>query len=77
MFYLKEFLSLDLVCVLLSSSESFQRILLQQLQTESNFVGVVFPQRTAWLLPVRLIDTCADFTRRFNQSIRVSILSLQ
>lgn len=32
-FYLKEFVSFHLVCIPLSCSESFQRVLLQQLQT--------------------------------------------
>lgn len=39
-FYLKEFISFHLVCVPLSRSESFQRILLQQLQTHVKFVDV-------------------------------------
>lgn len=41
-FYLKELISFHLICVPLSRSESFQRILLQQLQTCLEFVRVVF-----------------------------------
>lgn len=39
-FYLEEFISFHLVCIPLSCSESFQRILLQQLQTHSKLVSV-------------------------------------
>lgn len=42
MIYLKEFLSFDLVCVSLSSSQSFQRILLQQLQINDRGLFMVF-----------------------------------
>lgn len=41
-FYLKELISFHLVCVPLSRSKSFQRILLQQLQTCLEFVRVEF-----------------------------------
>lgn len=41
-FYLKELISFHLICVPLSRSESFQRILLQQLQTCLECVRVVF-----------------------------------
>lgn len=60
-FYRKEFISFDLIGVLLSSSEPFQRILLQQLEADLNFVSVV----VVVVLPVLLTDISPESLSKF------------
>lgn len=60
-FYRKEFISFDLIGVLLSSSEPFQRILLQQLEADLNFVSVV----VVVVLPVLLTDISPEGWSKF------------